>query len=90
MYNMMKTIEQKETGPCGNFTSMYASMCDLHGLVYRDEVAWVRIFFINKLYCVLHVYYWIIFVFLLDAFCPFLTILFKTFFIGKFDYGIVL
>ena len=42
MYDMIKTIGQKEMGPCGGFTHMYACMCDFHGLVYRDEVAWVR------------------------------------------------
>lgn len=31
-----------ELGPCGGFTQMYACMCDLHGLAYQAEVAWVR------------------------------------------------
>lgn len=30
------------TGPCGGFSTQYAWMCDLHGLPYREEVAWVR------------------------------------------------
>ncbi|CAG7677499.1 unnamed protein product [Allacma fusca] len=27
-------------GPCGGFSTQYAWMCDLHGLPYREEVAW--------------------------------------------------
>jgi hypothetical protein len=30
------------SGPCGGFSTQYAWMCDLHGLPYREEVAWVR------------------------------------------------
>jgi hypothetical protein len=30
-------------GPCGGFSTQYAWMCDLLGLPYREEVAWVRI-----------------------------------------------
>lgn len=32
------------SGPCGGFSTQYAWMCDLHGLPYREEVAWVRPF----------------------------------------------
>lgn len=34
------------TGPCGGFSTQYAWMCDLHGLPYREEVAWVRSYFL--------------------------------------------
>lgn len=27
--------------PCGNYSAVYACMCDLHSLPYMDEVAWV-------------------------------------------------
>ncbi|VDH91124.1 leucine-rich repeat-containing protein 16 [Mytilus galloprovincialis] len=40
MNDMIKTIEQKEHGPCGNFAMMYACMCDYFNLPYREEVAW--------------------------------------------------
>ncbi|XP_052230145.1 F-actin-uncapping protein LRRC16A-like [Dreissena polymorpha] len=40
MYDLLRAIESREPGPCGGFTLMYASMCDFHGLMYRDEVAW--------------------------------------------------
>jgi len=30
-------------GPCGGFSTQYAWMCDLLGLPYRDEVAWVSV-----------------------------------------------
>lgn len=30
-------------GPCGGFSTQYAWMCDLHGLPYREEVAWVSL-----------------------------------------------
>ena len=39
--DMVNSIEQKETGPCGGFTLMYDCMCEYHELPYRDEVAWV-------------------------------------------------
>ena len=41
MHDMVNSIEQKETGPCGGFTLMYDCMCEYHELPYRDEVAWV-------------------------------------------------
>lgn len=40
MNDMIKTIESKEHGPCGNFAMMYACMCDYFNLPYREEVAW--------------------------------------------------
>ncbi|XP_053400982.1 F-actin-uncapping protein LRRC16A-like [Mercenaria mercenaria] len=40
MNDLIRTIEQKETGPCGGFTLMYSCMCEFHYLPYRDEVAW--------------------------------------------------
>ncbi|KAI8790988.1 leucine-rich repeat-containing protein 16A, partial [Biomphalaria glabrata] len=40
MHDMMRTIEMKESGSCGGFTSMYQCMCDFHGLPLRDEVVW--------------------------------------------------
>ena len=41
MYDLMKGVEQKESGPCGGYSIMYACMCDYHNLPYREEVAWV-------------------------------------------------
>ena len=40
MVDMMKTIETKEHGPCGNFTMMYGCMCDYFNLHYMEEVPW--------------------------------------------------
>ncbi|XP_046603599.1 F-actin-uncapping protein LRRC16A isoform X1 [Neodiprion virginianus] len=34
------TEATRHTGPCGGFSTQYACMCDLHGVPYRDEVAW--------------------------------------------------
>ncbi|XP_076658533.1 capping protein regulator and myosin 1 linker 1 leucine rich repeat protein [Halictus rubicundus] len=34
------TEATRHTGPCGGFSTQYACMCDLHGVLYRDEVAW--------------------------------------------------
>ncbi|XP_076763741.1 capping protein regulator and myosin 1 linker 1 leucine rich repeat protein isoform X3 [Xylocopa sonorina] len=34
------TEATRHTGPCGGFSAQYACMCDLHGIPYRDEVAW--------------------------------------------------
>lgn len=36
------TEATRHTGPCGGFSTQYACMCDLHGVPYREEVAWVR------------------------------------------------
>ena len=44
---MMKTIETKEHGPCGNFTMMYGCMCDYFNLQYMEEVPWVGIIIIR-------------------------------------------
>lgn len=35
-----KTLH-REVSPCGNFSAQYRCMCELHGLPYLDEVAWV-------------------------------------------------
>lgn len=35
------TEATRHTGPCGGFSTQYACMCDLHGVPYREEVAWV-------------------------------------------------
>lgn len=37
------TEATRHTGPCGGFSTQYACMCDLHGVPYREEVAWVRL-----------------------------------------------
>lgn len=34
------TEATRHTGPCGGFSTQYACMCDLHGVPYREEVAW--------------------------------------------------
>ncbi|XP_076383470.1 capping protein regulator and myosin 1 linker 1 leucine rich repeat protein isoform X8 [Megalopta genalis] len=34
------TEATRHTGPCGGFSTQYACMCDLHGVLYREEVAW--------------------------------------------------
>lgn len=34
------------SSPCGGFSTQYAWMCDLHGLPYREEVAWVSAIFL--------------------------------------------
>ncbi|XP_066592906.1 F-actin-uncapping protein LRRC16A [Prorops nasuta] len=34
------TEATRNTGPCGGFSTQYACMCDLHGVLYREEVAW--------------------------------------------------
>jgi hypothetical protein len=47
MVDMMKTIETKEHGPCGNFTMMYGCMCDYFSLQYMEEVPWVGIIIIR-------------------------------------------
>lgn len=41
MHEMIRDIENREVGPCGGFTTMYACMCDYYSLPYREEVAWV-------------------------------------------------
>lgn len=43
------TEATRHTGPCGGFSTQYACMCDLHGVPYREEVAWVRLmaFYLN-------------------------------------------
>ncbi|XP_077983320.1 uncharacterized protein LOC144438163 isoform X1 [Glandiceps talaboti] len=35
--NKLSSVEQS---PCGGFSNMYACMCDLHQMPYREEVAW--------------------------------------------------
>ncbi|XP_025116030.1 F-actin-uncapping protein LRRC16A-like isoform X17 [Pomacea canaliculata] len=40
MHEMIRDIENREVGPCGGFTTMYACMCDYYSLPYREEVAW--------------------------------------------------
>ena len=47
MNDMIKTIETKEHGPCGNFAMMYGCMCDYFNLPYREEVEWVGIIIIR-------------------------------------------
>lgn len=42
------TEATRHTGPCGGFSTQYACMCDLHGVPYREEVAWVRL---NRVAC---------------------------------------
>ncbi|OQV23561.1 F-actin-uncapping [Hypsibius exemplaris] len=32
--------EERDCGPCGGYSRMYACMCDYHCLPYREEVAW--------------------------------------------------
>ena len=32
--------EPKEVGPCGGFSSQYASVCDFNQVTFREEVAW--------------------------------------------------
>jgi hypothetical protein len=34
-------VPSGSVGPCGGFSTQYAWMCDLLGLPYREEVAWV-------------------------------------------------
>lgn len=43
--------ENELTIPCGNFSRQYACMCDYYGLPYREEVAWVGLFFLLQLEC---------------------------------------
>ncbi|KAK3597571.1 hypothetical protein CHS0354_018165 [Potamilus streckersoni] len=40
MNDMVRNVEKKEVGPCGNFSVMYTCMCDYHNLPYREEVSW--------------------------------------------------
>ncbi|KAK3085253.1 hypothetical protein FSP39_000718 [Pinctada imbricata] len=40
MYDLIRDVDHKETGPCGGFSMMYACMCDYYNLPYREEVAW--------------------------------------------------
>ncbi|CAL1543968.1 unnamed protein product [Lymnaea stagnalis] len=40
MYDLIRGIEKKDSGPCGGFTTMYQCTCDYQGLPYREEVAW--------------------------------------------------
>ena len=32
--------ERKDVGPCGGFSSQYASVCDFFQVTFREEVAW--------------------------------------------------
>ena len=32
--------DQKDVGPCGGFSSQYASVCDFFQVTFREEVAW--------------------------------------------------
>ncbi|XP_064467411.1 F-actin-uncapping protein LRRC16A-like isoform X2 [Ornithodoros turicata] len=40
MIEFNQSAEASDPGPCGNFSTQYACMCDFHGLPYRDDVAW--------------------------------------------------
>ena len=35
-----KQPEPKDVGPCGGFSSQYASVCDFFQVTFREEVAW--------------------------------------------------
>lgn len=50
MNDMIHGVESRDVGPCGGFTTQYACMCDYHGLPYREEVAWVRLFVCSYLF----------------------------------------
>ncbi|XP_033250959.1 F-actin-uncapping protein LRRC16A-like isoform X4 [Drosophila miranda] len=32
--------DPRNVGPCGGFSAQYACMCDFHGVLYREEMAW--------------------------------------------------
>ncbi|XP_022235977.1 F-actin-uncapping protein LRRC16A-like isoform X2 [Limulus polyphemus] len=40
MTDYNQSLEAKDPGPCGGFSTQYACMCNYHGLPYREEVAW--------------------------------------------------
>ncbi|GAU96902.1 hypothetical protein RvY_08273 [Ramazzottius varieornatus] len=37
---LLDDVEERDCGPCGGYSRMYACMCDYHCLPYREEVAW--------------------------------------------------
>lgn len=40
MIEFNQSAEASDPGPCGNFSTQYACMCDFHGLPYREDVSW--------------------------------------------------